>query len=66
MGDKKNVTYRGNKSYLPTKPCVVCGRPMTWRKAWAEDWDSVRYCSAACRQEWKRTGRSLRTDRPDD
>ncbi len=22
---------------------------MTWRKAWARCWDSVRHCSAACR-----------------
>ncbi|TNE90480.1 MAG: DUF3253 domain-containing protein [Deltaproteobacteria bacterium] len=23
---------------------------MTWRKAWAETWDEVRYCSAGCRK----------------
>ena len=23
---------------------------MTWRKAWAANWDSVRYCSDACRR----------------
>lgn len=23
---------------------------MTWRKAWARTWDSVRYCSDACRR----------------
>jgi Protein of unknown function (DUF3253)/Uncharacterized protein conserved in bacteria (DUF2256) len=23
---------------------------MTWRKAWARDWENVRYCSAACRR----------------
>ena len=22
------------KSDLPTKPCVVCGRPFKWRKKW--------------------------------
>ena len=22
---------------------------MTWRKAWAKNWESVRYCSDACR-----------------
>jgi hypothetical protein len=35
---------------LPTKPCVVCGRPITWRKKWERDWDSVRYCSDRCRR----------------
>jgi len=33
-----------------TKPCLSCGRTITWRKAWARDWDQVRYCSAACRK----------------
>lgn len=35
---------------LPEKPCASCGRTMVWRKAWARDWDQVRYCSAACRR----------------
>lgn len=34
----------------PTKLCARCGRTMTWRKAWARKWDSVRYCSDACRR----------------
>ena len=42
--------FKGNKAHLPTKPCVACGRPMTWRKAWAKNWDEVKYCSTACRQ----------------
>lgn len=32
------------------KVCVACGREMTWRKAWARNWDQVRYCSDACRR----------------
>lgn len=32
-----------------TKVCVSCGRTMTWRKSWARNWDSVRYCSDTCR-----------------
>ena len=32
-----------------TKICASCGREMTWRKAWAKNWDDVRYCSDACR-----------------
>jgi hypothetical protein len=32
------------------KACAVCGRRITWRKAWARDWEQVRYCSAGCRR----------------
>lgn len=45
--------FKGNKSHLPSKPCVACGRPMSWRKAWAKNWDEVRYCSQACRRAGK-------------
>lgn len=41
--------FKGNKQCLPSKPCLVCGRTMTWRKAWAKNWAEVRYCSDACR-----------------
>ncbi len=34
----------------PSKPCVVCGRTITWRKKWERDWDDVRYCSERCRR----------------
>jgi hypothetical protein len=43
--------FKGNKASLPSKPCVTCGRPMSWRKAWARNWESVRYCSEACRRK---------------
>ena len=42
-------SFKGNKSALPAKPCVVCGRPMTWRKRWQKIWDEVKVCSNACR-----------------
>jgi hypothetical protein len=42
--------FKGNKAHLPSKPCAVCGRPMTWRKAWAKNWDDVKYCSERCRR----------------
>ena len=42
--------FKGNKQALPSRPCAVCGRAMTWRKAWAKNWDEVRYCSEACRK----------------
>jgi hypothetical protein len=37
------------KTDLPTKDCAACGRPFSWRKKWARDWENVRYCSDACR-----------------
>jgi hypothetical protein len=42
--------FKGNKAALPTKACVHCGRPMSWRKAWAANWDKVKYCSDSCRR----------------
>ena len=31
------------------KLCARCGRAFSWRKKWERSWDSVRYCSNACR-----------------
>ncbi|NRT55319.1 DUF2256 domain-containing protein [Sphaerotilus uruguayifluvii] len=42
--------FRGNKSFLPSKPCAACGRTMSWRRAWARCWDEVKFCSEACRR----------------
>ena len=50
-GGPGKAGYKGNKRALPSKPCAVCGRPMSWRKAWARNWDAVRYCSDACRKK---------------
>ncbi len=47
---KPDPGFKGNKSYLPSKPCAACGRTMTWRRAWAKNWDEVRYCCDACRR----------------
>lgn len=33
----------------PSKTCAACGRTITWRKKWERDWDSVKFCSDACR-----------------
>ncbi|OZA22123.1 MAG: DUF2256 domain-containing protein [Hydrogenophilales bacterium 17-61-9] len=41
--------FKGNKKSLPSKRCALCGRTMTWRKAWSRNWESVLYCSDACR-----------------
>jgi hypothetical protein len=38
------------KGDLPTKICQRCGLPFTWRKKWARDWESVRYCSERCKK----------------
>lgn len=35
---------------LPSKPCLVCGREITWRKKWERDWENVRYCGEKCRR----------------
>ena len=32
------------------KICATCGRGFEWRRAWARDWDQVKYCSQACRR----------------
>ena len=33
-----------------SKPCAACGRTITWRKKWERDWESVHWCSDACRR----------------
>jgi hypothetical protein len=42
--------FRGNKAALPSKPCAVCGRAMSWRRRWAKSWAEVKVCSDACRR----------------
>lgn len=34
----------------PPKPCVRCGREITWRRKWARNWDEVKYCGERCRR----------------
>jgi hypothetical protein len=50
------LEFKGNKSYLPNKPCAACGRLMTWRKSWSKNWESVKYCSEPCRQARSKSG----------
>ncbi|WNC59574.1 DUF2256 domain-containing protein [Thermosynechococcus sp. QS41] len=38
------------KENLPSKICLVCGRPFQWRKKWANCWEEVKYCSERCRR----------------
>jgi hypothetical protein len=39
-----------NPHGLPVKTCAACGRPFTWRRKWAANWEQVLYCSDACRK----------------
>lgn len=40
-----------SKENLPSKFCVVCGRPFSWRKKWERCWDEVTTCSKRCNSE---------------
>jgi len=42
------------KENLPSKVCLVCNRPFTWRKKWERCWEEVRFCSDRCRGEGKK------------
>lgn len=46
MKNKKGKTIA--KENLPSKVCVVCNRPFTWRKKWEKCWDEVTTCSKSC------------------
>lgn len=35
---------------MEDKICKVCVRSITWRKKWEKNWDSILYCSDACRR----------------
>ncbi|MBP6655788.1 MAG: DUF2256 domain-containing protein [Propionivibrio sp.] len=41
------------KSDLPSKICLCCGRPYSWRRKWAAVWTEVKYCSERCRRNRK-------------
>ncbi|MEO0329117.1 MAG: DUF2256 domain-containing protein [Pseudomonadota bacterium] len=43
------------KRNLPSKMCLVCNRPFTWRKKWTKDWHEVKYCSQRCRRNKSQT-----------
>jgi hypothetical protein len=38
------------KQHLPTKICLTCQRPFSWRKKWEKDWENVKYCGEKCRR----------------
>jgi hypothetical protein len=39
------------------KQCVYCKKVMTWRKKWANNWDTVKFCSDKCKQASKSLNR---------
>jgi hypothetical protein len=43
----------------PDKVCATCGRAFSWRRKWARDWESVRFCSLACKRGPGREGQAL-------
>ncbi|KAL3682142.1 hypothetical protein R1sor_000164 [Riccia sorocarpa] len=45
------------KENLPSKVCVVCNRPFTWRKKWERCWDEVLTCSDRCKNERRKGNR---------
>ncbi|WIA41959.1 hypothetical protein OEZ86_009263 [Tetradesmus obliquus] len=51
-----NKTKAPNKADLPSKVCVTCGRPFTWRKKWEAVWEDVKYCSDRCRSQRPKDG----------
>ena len=38
------------KENLPSKVCIICQRPFSWRKKWEKVWDKVKFCSEKCRR----------------
>ncbi len=51
MPDRKpRASHAAVRESTPAaKTCAACGRTITWRKKWERDWESIRFCSDACR-----------------
>lgn len=41
------------KTDLPSKICIQCQRPFSWRKKWERSWEEVKFCSEACKKGLK-------------
>ena len=57
------------KENLPSKICVTCERPFTWRKKWEKCWDEVTTCSKSCnakRRKEKQRKKHEEADSGDD
>jgi hypothetical protein len=46
------------KQNLPSKICIVCNRPFTWRKKWERVWDEVSTCSKSCNASRRKSNSS--------
>ena len=57
-------SIRGNSAH-PPKTCAACGRGIAWRKKWERDWESVKFCSDACRAR-RPSGKAGRQDQAQD
>ena len=64
------MTHGVKKENLPSKMCVTCNRPFTWRKKWERCWDEVTTCSKGCnakrRASAKKDGSSIPGDLNED
>lgn len=54
------------KENLPSKVCVVCNRPFTWRKKWERVWDEVTTCSKSCNAKRRSTNKKDNSETKDD
>jgi len=60
--DSQTMPRGVKKENLPTKTCIVCNRPFTWRKKWEKVWDDVTTCSKSCNRKRKEKNRQLNRD----
>lgn len=44
------ILWNGNH-VKDVRICKRCGRSMEWRKKWAKVWETIQYCSDACRSK---------------
>lgn len=49
MPDKRHKGSTTPTGEHADKTCETCGRRIAWRKKWERDWETVRFCSDACR-----------------
>ena len=49
MPDRK-PKHEAEQGAHAAKTCAACGRTMEWRKSWAKNWESVKFCSDGCRK----------------
>ena len=54
------------KENLPSKVCVTCGRPFTWRKKWERVWDEVTTCSKSCNRKRRLVNRQTNNNNNND